>query len=127
MAVVRWTFTDPFTSDVYTFDVNPKEGGSPAYTRNLTQKSTAAADGKTLVFEGRANPLSMDFSGVLLTEAQFNAFVTWWSKKNQIQLTDDLGRTFWVVISEFTPKRERAVQYPWKHSYSVKATVVDYG
>ena len=126
MSVVRWTFFDPFTSDTYTFEINPNEGGSPAFKRAFSYQATAAAEGRTLVFEGRAAPKSMDFSGTLLTEAQLEAFETWADKGNQIKVTDDLGRESWIVIEEFIPKRVRAVQYPWKHSYTVKATVVDW-
>lgn len=122
----KWSFYDPFTSETYTFQVNPKEGGTPAYKRKFSYQATAAASGKTLVFEGRAEPFSVDFSGTLLTEGQLNAFVQWWEKRNQIKLTDDLGREYWVVIEEFVPKRERAMHYPFKHSYTCKATVVDW-
>lgn len=126
MTVVRWSFYDPFTTDTYVFEVNPKEGGSRQFKRNFAFQATAAADGKTLVFEGRADPQSVDFSGTLLTQDQFDAFQTWWEKRNQILLTDDLGRTSWIVIQEFSPKRERAVHFPYKHSYTIKAIVVDY-
>lgn len=126
MTVVRWTFFDPFTNDTYTFEINPNEGGSRAFKRSFAYQATAAADGRTLVFEGRAAPQSVDFSGTLLTSDQLAAFQTWSEKGNQIKLTDDLGRESWIVIEEFTPKRARAVQYPYKHTYTVKATVVDY-
>jgi hypothetical protein len=126
MTVTRWSFYDPFTTDTYTFEINPNDGGSRQFKRNFVFQATAAADGKTLVFEGRADPQTVDFSGTLLTEDQFNAFQTWWEKRNQILMTDDLGRTSWIVIQEFQPKRVRAVQWPWKHTYTVKATVVDY-
>lgn len=126
MSVVRWSFYDPFTTDTYVFEINPNDGGSRQFKRNFAYQNTAAADGKTLVFEGRAQQQSVDFSGTLLTQAQFDAFQTWWAKGNQILMTDDLGRASWIVIEEFTPKRVRAVQYPWKHTYNIKATVVDY-
>jgi len=122
----RWTFYDPFLAETYEFEVNPKEGGTPARKRNMTFQSTAAANGRTLAFEGRPDPPQIAFSGVLLTEAQLNAFDEWFFKSNQILLTDDLGRTSWVVFTEFTPKRERAVHFPWKHSYTATCTVIDY-
>jgi len=126
MAVVKWTFFDPTADVTYTFEINPNAGGSPPYKRNLAYQATAAADGQTLVFEGRAAPQEIEFSGVILTQSAFDAFVTWFNVKNQVKLTDDLLREFWVVISEFTPTRQRAHSYPWKHSYTAKATIVDW-
>lgn len=126
MAGPRWTFFDPSTSDTYAFEINPNTGGSPDYKRNFAYSNTAAADGKTLVFEGRKTAPTLEVSGTLLTQAQYDAFVTWWQKRNQILMTDDLGRQFWVVIENFKPTRVRAVQHPWKHTYSLSLTIIDW-
>lgn len=126
MAVVRWTFYDPGTDETWQVPLNPSDGGSPGYKRNFTYQNTSAPDGKTLVFEGRADPQTLEFSGTLLTEAHLATFVEWWEKRNQILITDDLFRQFWVVIEEFSPKRKRAIHYPWRHEYTVKATIVDW-
>lgn len=125
MSVTKWTFTDPVTSAGYTFIINPSEGGSPSYEKNIQYQNTAAPDGKVLSFEGRDNPKRLEFSGVLFTEAEYDAFVEWWDKRYQVVITDDLGRTFTILIESFVPKRERAVHSPWKHSYDVIATIVD--
>ena len=126
MAVVRWVFEDPNTLAAYTFEVNPSEGGSPSYQKTISYKSTCAPDGKVIAFEGRDAPKSLEFSGVLFTEAEFDAFVEWWDKRYQVNITDDLGREFSILIETFVPRRERARSHPWKHSYSVTATVVDW-
>lgn len=126
MAVVRWVFDDPNTLDTWEFAINPSEGGSPSYDKTITQQSTSAPDGKVILFEGRDQPQIIEFSGVLFTEAEFNAFVEWWNKRYQIQVTDDLGRQFYIVITSFKPTRRRAIQHPWKHDYSVSATIVDW-
>jgi uncharacterized protein YPO0396 len=126
MPTPRWSFYDPFTGDSYDFEINPNAGGSPGRSRKLTYTPTAAANGKTLAFEGRADPQRFDFSGVILHEAQYTAFDTWAQVGNQIRITDDLGRQFWIIIENWEPKRERAVHYPWKHSYTAKAVVIDW-
>lgn len=126
MAVTRWIFQDPVTSTSVTFPINPNDGGSPSYEHNFQYQNTAAPDGKVLVYEGRDNPQAIEFSGVLFTEDHFNMFVTWWQKRYQVNVTDDLGREFSIIIEKFVPKRERAIHFPWKHSYSVTATVVDW-
>lgn len=126
MTVVRWIFTDLTTTVSETFEINPREGGTPSYEKNVQYTSTTAPDGKTLVFEGADKPQSIEFAGAILYESQFNTFYNWWNKRNQIQITDDLGREFVVVIESFSPVRKRAVHYPWRHDYTIKATVVDW-
>lgn len=126
MAVVRWMFEDPNTLATYSFAINPSEGGSPAYAKNFQYSNTSAPDGKVIVFEGREQPQKIDFTGTLLTEEEYNAFVTWWEKRYQITVTDDLGRSFNIILESFQPKRERARSHPWKHSYQVTATIVNW-
>lgn len=126
MTVVRWIFTDLSTSTSETFEINPRDGGTPAYEKNFQYTSTAAPNGKTLVFEGIDKPQTIEFSGVILTQTQFNLFYNWWNKRNQIRITDDLGRQFVVVMESFAPVRKRAIHYPWRHDYTIKATVVNW-
>ncbi len=124
--VVKWTFSDPVTLDEVTWEVNPREGGTPSYQKNITYKNTSAPDGKVVVFQGRNNPTPIEFSGVILNQAQYDMFVTWWEKDYQVDITDDLGREFSILIESFVPKRERARSHPWKHTYTVTATIVDW-
>lgn len=122
--VVRWKFFDGVTE--VEFPINPSEGGSPQYEKNFVFEDTSAPEGKTLVFEGRDSPKPLNFSGVILTEAHYDFMIEWWDKRNQVRITDDLGREFWVIIKSFRPKRERAHSYPWKHSFDVEAVIVDW-
>ncbi len=124
--VVRWIFYDAGTDETYVFPVNPSSGGSPAYKKTFTFQNTSAPDGKTLVFQGRPETQTLDFDGTLFEQVELDAFVTWWQKQNQINLTDDLGRQYSIVIQEFSPKRVRAALHPWKHTYSCKALIVDW-
>jgi hypothetical protein len=126
MAIVRWTFEDPSTSEVYVFPINPSDGGSPSYEKNFVYENTSAPDGKVIVFQGRNNPVKGTFSGTILHKEQYDAFVDWFNKKNQIYITDDLGRNFSIIIESFKPSRQRAVHFPWKHSYQVDYTIVDW-
>lgn len=126
MAVVRWVFDDPVTLDSYTFDINPNEGGSPSYEKNITYESTCAPDGLVVRYEGRENPQKLQWSGTILEEDHYNAYVTWWQKHYQINVTDDLGREFSIEVDSFIPTRENSHQHPWKHSYTVNATIVDW-
>ena len=126
MAVVKWVFEDPVTLASTTFEINPNDGGSRSYEKNIGYSNTSAPDGKVIVFEGRDAPASIEFSGVLLTETQYDMFVEWWNKRYQVNVTDDLGREFSIIVEAFVPKRERARSHPWKHSYVCRATIVDW-
>jgi len=124
--LVRWTFQDQAASTSYTFAINPDAGGTPDYKKKMTYQNTTAPNGKTLIFEGSREVRTLEWSGTIIEQAHLEALQTWWDKERQILLTDDLGRQFWIFITEFTPKRVRNSQRPWKHTYSMKATIVDW-
>lgn len=123
--LVRWTFHDPTVPETYTLEINPNEGGAPDYKKSITTMATAAPDGSTLMFEGRDEPKRLDFSGVILTEAQYMAFLAWWQKRHQILVTDDLGREYWVYFEQWTPTRKRTIHYPWRHNFQAKTIILD--
>ena len=123
--VVKWTFFDPTVPETYTFAVNPNEGGTPERAKTVTFQATAAPDGKMLLFEGREEPRRISISGVILDQAQLNTFETWYGKRHQIRLTDDLGRQYWVYMTRFSATRNRRRSHPWHHSYNMELTIVD--
>lgn len=125
MARIAWNFYDPSTSDSYDWVINPNEADSPQYTKNIYQTSSSGPDGNTILMEGKDEVKTMSFSGIVLTEAQYNEMITWFTKRNQIQITDDLGRTFDIYIRSFQPKRVRSNNYPWRHTYTVEVIVLD--
>lgn len=122
--VVRWVFTDPSDSSTWTFEVNPSDENFPGYEKRFVYQHTTAPDGIVLTFEGAAQVRKGSFSGVLTTESEFNTFYSWWDKRNQIQITDDLGRTQTVIIESFKPKRKRSHHHPWMHTYEISYSVV---
>ncbi len=122
----RWVFEDLVTLESWTMDVNPREGGAPQYQKNVSYQATAGEDGKTLAFEGRDNPLTSEFSGVVLTETMYNTLLEWYQKRHQFQVTDDLGRVFMIYITGFAPKRKWSTTHPWRHDYTCTYTVIDW-
>jgi hypothetical protein len=126
MARIAWVFTDLVTAETYSLPINPNDGGSPSYKKNIVYQNTAAPDGNVLMFEGRDDPKTSSFKGVLLTEDQYNTFVEWFEKRHQIQITDDLGRTFVCYITSFDPTRRRSAIHPWKHEYTCEYTIIDW-
>jgi hypothetical protein len=124
--VVRWEFLDPQTLDTAVFEINPDEGGTPSYSKNITSHSTVAHNGKTIVFEGSAPATELNFSGTILTESMYNLLYNWFSLPHQVQLTDDLARVWLLYITKFEAKRVRSAIYPWKHTYTVTTLILDW-
>lgn len=122
---VKWTFVDSVTSETYTHEINPLSGAAPHYQKNITYASCTAPGGKTLIMEGVDKPIELNWSGTIITQEQYDAYVLWFQKRRQIQVTDDLGRTFMVYITGFSPTRVKSSNF-WKHTYELTATVLDW-
>jgi hypothetical protein len=123
MARIPWVFEDPVENTTVFMEINPNEGASPAYQKNFTKKTTTA--GRVLLQEGQDAPQQFDFSGVILTENQYNFLVTAWEKRHPVNLTDDLGRTFTIYFESFQPTRKISRTYPWRHDYHATTVIVD--
>lgn len=126
MARVAWVFTDLTNSTTYSLPINPRDDGSLQYEKQITYKNTSAPNGKTLIFEGQDQPHNASASGTLLTQAQYDAFVTWFTKRHQIQIVDDLGRTMVVYITAFKPKRKLSRSFPWRHEYTFDYVILNW-
>lgn len=120
---VAWQFFDGVST--YELPVNPNSATSPDRKRNLTEQATAA--GSKIAYEGRRSPNVLTFSGDILEEAQYNAFRTWFRKRKQVRVRDDLGRSFWVYITGFSPQRQPSIQFEWMMTYTAEAFVLDRG
>lgn len=120
----KWTFYDPVTLDSYLFHVNPNEGGSPEYAKTISYAETTAPGGNVLMFEGADPPRHGSFSGTILERDQYEAMVEWFNKRYIIRIIDDLNREFDVIITKFSARRQRAVHYQYKHTYTVDYTIV---
>lgn len=127
MAVrVPWTFDDPVTLEQYSFEVNPNEHTAPNRQKKIVTADTSAPDGRTILFEGRREVQKTTFSGVIITQEQFDEFDAWFEKPYQILLTDDRGQEYWIYLESWEPTRQRAYHYPWKHQYTMTAYVLDW-
>mgnify|MGYP006303032963 CR=1 FL=1 len=126
MARIPWQFYDPVAEETYNWEINPSEGGFPDRVKNISFQTSAGPNGQTIAFEGRRNPMSFQFSGTILSQSQFDTLNDWFEKSNQIQLTDDLGRSFWIYIKSFSPRRVRSGRFQWKHTYTIEAILLDW-
>lgn len=124
--VVRWTFEDPVAAETWTFNINPREGGSPSYAKTVGYQNTTAPGGRVLIYEGQDQVQTLEWSGAILEQEHYDKYVEWWRKRRQIKLTDDLGRQYWIYITSFKPARKRSRDRRWRHDYTVSATILDW-
>lgn len=124
MTLIRWEFYDTYTTDTAVFEINPNDDGTPDRKKNLVTQVATAPDGVVILTEGRDGVKEGTFSGTLLTQSQYDMFVTWFNKRYPIRLTDDLSRQFIIYIKDFNAKRVRAFHYPYKHTYTVNYVVI---
>lgn len=120
MGRVAFLFHDP-EGDLpnYSLVVNPNAGGSPDRRKNIATKATTA--GVTILQEAEDEVPTLRWSGVLLTEAQYELFEAWWGLRHPVEVTDDLNRTFTVYFTSLSREREMARSHPWKHSWTIEA------
>lgn len=126
MARIAWRWEDQVEGTVEFMSLNPNEGASPAFQKNLTKEVTTAPGGlgQTLIFEGAQQVTEFAFSGVILTQDQYEFLLRLWEKRHPVKLTDDLGRDFVVYLESFTPQRVRSKTNPWRHTYEASAVVI---
>lgn len=119
----RWVFNDAVAVEAYTVPINPNAMTSPF---GKTQKETLPAspvDGRVRALS-RRQPIEWQFSGVIRTQAHYDALLRWVTKPNPVEITDHLGRTFTVLLTAFEPEDQR-VKLATKWTYTVKGYVLD--
>lgn len=126
MARIPWVLRDPITLEEYEFEVNPNDGGSLQYQKNIGYTVTTAPNGKVIMYEGRDEAKTTTVSGVILSQDQYEEMIEWFSKRYQVELEDDLGRIMSIYITSFEPKRVRSARVPWRHDYSLTFTILDW-
>jgi hypothetical protein len=129
MARIAWRWEDPTEGTVQFMSLNPNEGASPTFAKQLTKERTVAPGGQAalLIYEGADQPAEFPFSGTILTQQQFEFLQNAWEKRHLLLLTDDLGRVFTLYLESFSPRRVRSASYPWRHTYDATAVVVKMG
>lgn len=134
MARRGWSFYDPLTDDLYVWPVNPHtDSGSHAISKNpgysVKAGSHRNASGfdeiSTIVYSTGPDIERFSYSGFVYTEDHLEKMIEWCSKDYAVELTEDLGRTFLIIIENFNLKRVRSRQTPWKHSYDFSGYVLD--
>jgi len=125
--MAQWKLTDYSTGVAvdYVFPMNPKEFTHPDMSATVKSEQTVASSGSVVMFMGRRSVPQMQFGGSIRTEQQYIDMDEWMNKWNVLQLTDDQGSTWSVVITRYQPKRRRKANNQWLYDYTVDANVVE--
>lgn len=127
-SVTRWVFYDPALNETWQVPRNPDAMTSPYPERKFVYNSTTAGanGGVSVVYEAHADPAQWQFSGKLKTQDHFNQLMKWRRKNNRVQVTDHLGRTFFITINKMDMVPVRVNPYAgefWTHAYTATCSV----
>ena len=124
--MAKWKITDYSTgsASVWTFPVNPNEATHPGRKAALKQEMATAPTGGTILFQGRDSTREVSFSGIVNSETFYTELSAQLDKYNALEITDDQGSTWNVVIKSYQMKRVRRALNQWRYDYEVKAIIV---
>lgn len=123
---VAWRLETLDGSQSYAFEINPNAQDSPFPNRDIGWEFHPSTD-----FTGRRAGRvghTWSFSGVLRTQAQYDALLQWVGKRVKVRLIDDRGDKLLVRLVRFSPAQvggARARHAPWRWTYSMDAMVYD--
>ena len=134
--MAKWEFYDFVTDSTYTMELNPGQVDMGGVQKQISERAASSPTGKRIVFEGRRQPQTISFSGVIFNKDEYVRFEGLANKNYQVRLTDDLGREYWVYVTNFSPSRrktsyaalagEQAALGTWLCDYSIDCTIVDW-
>lgn len=121
---VRWVLRDVETDEQWTMPINPDSMSSPDPKRTL-RVAGGLVTRRRRVFEGPPPPIEWEWGGAIRTKAHYDSLESWAAKGVEVDVTDHLGRTFRVAITDFVPQDRRpTTQTPWRLRYTMKATIL---
>jgi hypothetical protein len=127
MAVVRWRFTDPVTSYIWTVPINPNQMSSPYPSKQRqtlpATPNTAYTDGSgILTLQAPVTPFEWTFGGAIRTEEHHDELRAWSQVPNPILIRDHFSRTWKVVITQFdATDRRPTMRTPWRMTYTMRS------
>ncbi len=119
--MAQWTLTDNSTGSpvVLTFPINPNQFDPPGYSPNIQEEQATAPGSPVVVFLGRMKPARGSFSGIIHNSSWLGLADTWFTKWYPMTLADDEGRTWDILIVDYTKKRLKRAINRDRHDYSV--------
>ena len=126
IAVQRWLLRDTATNAQWRMPINPDSMTSPLPRRQMKHAGGWRADQRVRTFITTPEATEWEWSGVIRTQAHYDQLVTWARKNVAVDVTDHLGRTFRVFITDFNPTDRRPTPHvPWRLRYSMKARILE--
>lgn len=128
-----WTLYDPIEDVTYAFPVNPyQDNGSNAVAdrTSFQVKAGAYQDGlggdhiSNIVMDAGTEMERFDYTGRTYTQQELDALEVWARKNYPVELTDDLGRHWMVMIEAVQPQRVRNGKNQWKHEYTFRGFIL---
>lgn len=125
----RWVFqaydfSDPESVDTYVLTVNPTSMKRVFGSQNITDEPTVLSEGKIISWEGAPKPPRWDFSGHILTEADYREFLKWGTTGQRFYVTDHFGVRYLVKVQSFDVTRVRDNARPYHHTYQMSVSVL---
>jgi hypothetical protein len=120
-AVIRWVFELPDPGGMtFQFPHNPTEMTSPFSQRVLNPEHTTSPDGQPIIFEGEPVATEWSATGVVFTQAHYDALEQWHALNRRFFAIDHHERAWWVTLEavDWTPMRDPS--RPWAHRYTLK-------
>lgn len=123
--MAQWKLTDYSSGSpvTLTFEWNPNKFDPPGRSANITADLTTAPNGQTILFQGRDKLRKSTFEGAVGTEAFYNLLNTWKDKHYPLELTDDQGNVWTVLIEEWKWVRVKR-RNPWRFDYTAQVIVL---
>lgn len=127
MATVRWVLRDTVTDATWTMPINPDAMTSPFDRRVFKFARGWRKDNRVRTFMTPSTPAEWEWSGVIRSKDHYDRLVEWAEKSVAVDVTDHLGRTFRVFITDFEPTDRRPTpRTPWRLRYAMKSRVMEY-
>lgn len=135
MARTGWVFYDIIEDETYIMPVNPyQDNGSHNIERDTKYEVNAGMyrdssdnDRMSTIVAFQSNGVPrFSYAGRVYDQDQLEALEAWSSKDYPINMTDDLGRSYSVLIDKFTlDSRVRSAGSPYKHEYTLSGIILE--
>jgi len=126
MTTTRWVLRDTATDETWTMPINPDSMSSPFQGRAFKFGRGTRLDQRVRAFSGSREPVEWEWGGVIRSKSHYDRLTQWAEKSVAVDVTDHLGRTFRVFITEFTPTDRRPTpRVSWRLRYTVKALILE--
>jgi hypothetical protein len=122
----RWTLKDTVTNEVYTMPINPDSMTSPEPDRNLSfGPGWRLNSTRNRTHQTPSDAKEWQFSGPIRTQAHHDALFEWATRDVPVEVSDHLGRTYRVVISQLNVTERRPTKtVPWRLRYEMTTRIV---